>query len=548
MAGSLTCPRLKMESCLAVPHHAATLCARMLACAGNSNCFEILGFDVLLDSKLKPWLIEVNHSPSFNTDSPMDAKIKGQLIRDTLSLVNVRSSDKRKYSRELRSGFAERNYGLGGPSMRQLAEQLLHDPNAAAAATYERSRSGIGGHASTQNRKASATALEKAERARDAHEQKSRGGFTLIWPTTLLSEAEVARLQNGAELIHSGQLRPSNLDAATKRQLGLAGPFAPKRSTVDSEGSVDDMEEPAVSSCGPAAAAAAAATASRDEQDDGKASMETTGPAKSSQEHRAAAAAAQLAAVRTGTSVEPIKNIESVRDIEKALAAIDSKDRPGERMSGRALRSAGRIRSAGSSKGAGSDGIRDNGPGVGGTRLTTVTAASGGSRPRKCVSVGRSGHDSSFSLGRTSASAPSPNALGRPDAREQRELRSRADRLVAAAERALSTSRARGQARLAASQARVPKGAHRPEARGVGHANAATTVGSSYKEPQLVPAVSTAELRRQRLLPSQFNLGSSSPAVSGSKMAGSAVPGMRWQRAGSLQGTVAGQLHNQIRY
>lgn len=42
----------------------------------NSMCFEILGFDILIDRKLKPWLLEVNHSPSFSTDSPLDRRIK----------------------------------------------------------------------------------------------------------------------------------------------------------------------------------------------------------------------------------------------------------------------------------------------------------------------------------------------------------------------------------------------------------------------------------------------------------------------------------------
>jgi len=47
-------------------------------------CFEILGYDIILDIDGKPWLLEVNHAPSFTTDSPLDSAIKKDVIRDAL--------------------------------------------------------------------------------------------------------------------------------------------------------------------------------------------------------------------------------------------------------------------------------------------------------------------------------------------------------------------------------------------------------------------------------------------------------------------------------
>jgi len=42
------------------------------------SCFEVLGLDIMLDSKLQPWLLEVNHSPSFTVDTPLDFQIKAR--------------------------------------------------------------------------------------------------------------------------------------------------------------------------------------------------------------------------------------------------------------------------------------------------------------------------------------------------------------------------------------------------------------------------------------------------------------------------------------
>ena len=48
---------------------------------------ELYGFDVLLDSALRPWVLEVNLSPSLACDSPIDLKIKSHLVADLFSLT-----------------------------------------------------------------------------------------------------------------------------------------------------------------------------------------------------------------------------------------------------------------------------------------------------------------------------------------------------------------------------------------------------------------------------------------------------------------------------
>ncbi|XP_074601819.1 tubulin monoglutamylase TTLL4-like [Brevipalpus obovatus] len=54
------------------------------------NGFELLGFDIMLDSHFKPWLLEVNISPSLKSESTLDYVVKSQLIKDVMNTVGYR--------------------------------------------------------------------------------------------------------------------------------------------------------------------------------------------------------------------------------------------------------------------------------------------------------------------------------------------------------------------------------------------------------------------------------------------------------------------------
>lgn len=66
----------------------------------NDMCFEVLGFDIMIDHKLNPYLLEINYTPSFTTDTPLDRLIKKNLIQDTLNILDI--SDKWKKQMKLK--------------------------------------------------------------------------------------------------------------------------------------------------------------------------------------------------------------------------------------------------------------------------------------------------------------------------------------------------------------------------------------------------------------------------------------------------------------
>lgn len=76
----------------------------------TSGLPQLLGFDVLLDSDLNPWVLEVNHSPSFTCDSPIDLELKTAVIRQTILSLGLSPDDRAHHYAAEKAALAERLY------------------------------------------------------------------------------------------------------------------------------------------------------------------------------------------------------------------------------------------------------------------------------------------------------------------------------------------------------------------------------------------------------------------------------------------------------
>lgn len=55
----------------------------------RGTAYEVTGFDVLLDDQLKPWLLEVNHTPSLCPHTDLENSIKREMLRSLYQLADV---------------------------------------------------------------------------------------------------------------------------------------------------------------------------------------------------------------------------------------------------------------------------------------------------------------------------------------------------------------------------------------------------------------------------------------------------------------------------
>ncbi|QDZ21369.1 Tubulin-tyrosine ligase/tubulin polyglutamylase [Chloropicon primus] len=221
------------------------------------SCFEILGLDVMLDHKCKPWLIEVNHSPSFNTDTELDLDVKEGLISDTINLIQLSASRIKKAKAEDKRACKERLYSSRSYSARKITREEAQKKRKEAICSSEKYESKYKGRfmrvfpvpdepkqdkyntlldMANQNFKESfhfkiETTLEKFKlsameknAARDAKEaakdlarkKKSRRKSTNLTGRTL-SKLQ-GGLQNPRHLRGNRQMAPSNAELDAKRE------------------------------------------------------------------------------------------------------------------------------------------------------------------------------------------------------------------------------------------------------------------------------------------------------------------------------------------
>ena len=83
-----------IKSILSV-EHILLQSSKKLETQGN-NCFELFGYDILIDSELKPWIMEINMSPSLAIDSPLDFAVKSNLVKDILNIAGIHVFDRKR--------------------------------------------------------------------------------------------------------------------------------------------------------------------------------------------------------------------------------------------------------------------------------------------------------------------------------------------------------------------------------------------------------------------------------------------------------------------
>lgn len=153
-----------------------TILAQATTVPKSSCCFELFGFDIIIDENLKPWLLEVNFSPALGLDCPTDYTVKKPMLNDLIEILNYKESDGERggemYNRltKLKHLHAFGKKGGGSRSKTQTSRgPAPRKPGVSPARTTSRvkptpSKSSLPTRTSQKNQNSNSTQLKRASR------------------------------------------------------------------------------------------------------------------------------------------------------------------------------------------------------------------------------------------------------------------------------------------------------------------------------------------------------------------------------------------------
>jgi hypothetical protein len=153
----------------------STVCAKVSAARHRFNCFELYGFDIMLDKNLEAHLIEVNVMPSLACGAAIDKHVKGHMIADLLTLVGLPIVEKTAAQKDDEAAREAKRSGLASDESSKDECNLVARPAKFDLKKWTSGQSYFTNHATVDDKVL----------LRDCEEELRRcGGFSRVMPTS----------------------------------------------------------------------------------------------------------------------------------------------------------------------------------------------------------------------------------------------------------------------------------------------------------------------------------------------------------------------------
>jgi tubulin polyglutamylase TTLL6/13 len=100
---------------------------------GKSRCFELLGFDILIDKRARPWLLEVNFMPMLDIDTNFDKELKFSVIKGIFTIIGLSPGFK---SAVLKRQKADSDRRINGTTSMPICEMFDPEIESKTAAEF----------------------------------------------------------------------------------------------------------------------------------------------------------------------------------------------------------------------------------------------------------------------------------------------------------------------------------------------------------------------------------------------------------------------------